>query len=154
MWNKWHVCVTKIVSMKIFEDYRTHTSDYCVRTVLLRISPPVYSVKILGRNKTSKYYVTFDGGESYQLKSKIDRGSIYYPFLFAHTNWQIEDILIVTTFFGCKIFVHKSCHYDSSFCSNNIYKQYKLLICKFSWVEGVYAVSIETLPPYGVIPFE
>ena len=114
----------------------------------------VYSVKILGRNKTSKYYVTFDGGESYQLKSKIDRGSIYYPFLFAYTSWQIKDILIMTTFFGCKIFVHKSCHMIHLLFKIDlyIYKQYKLLICKFSWVEGVYAVSIETLPPYGVYP--
>ena len=128
------LCDIKYCVYDNLEVYRTHTSDYCVRKVLLRISLQVYSVKILGRNKTSKYYVTFDGGESYQLKSKIDRGSIYYPFLFAHTNWQIEDILIVTTFFGCKIFVHKAVIMIHLLFKIDlyIYKQYKLLICKFS----------------------
>ena len=58
------LCDIKYCVYDNLEVYRTHTSDYCVRTVLLRISLQVYSVKILGRNKTSKYYVTFDEGES------------------------------------------------------------------------------------------
>ena len=71
------LCDIKYCVYDNLEVYRTHTSDYCVRKVLLRISLQVYSVKILGRNKTSKYYVTFDGGELYKLKFLIDRGSIY-----------------------------------------------------------------------------
>ena len=113
--------------------------------------PPVYSVKYLDATKHQNTTSHLMEGN---LLIQIDRGSIYYPFLFAYTSWQIKDILIMTTFFGCKIFVHKSCHMIHLLFKIDlyIYKQYKLLICKSSWVEGVYAVSIEALPPHGVYP--
>ena len=97
------LCDIKYCVYDNLEVYRTHTSDYCVRTVLLRIPPPVYSVKYLDATKHQNTTSHLMEGN---LLIQIDRGSIYYPFICLH-KLANRNILIVTTFFGCKIFVHK-----------------------------------------------
>ena len=65
MWNEWRLCDIDIVSIKIFESTELTPLIMYQESSVWEFPLQVYSVKILGRNKTSKYYVTFDGGESY-----------------------------------------------------------------------------------------